>query len=61
MDRNIKIYIALLVLIFGLILLADKGQPKPIDWTPTYSVNDKIPFGLYVFDQEAKSFLRIRK
>ncbi|MBB4803005.1 hypothetical protein HNP37_003080 [Flavobacterium nitrogenifigens] len=61
MDRNIKIYIALLVLIFGLILLADKGQPKPIDWTPTYSVNDKIPFGLYVFDQEAKSFFKNQK
>ncbi|MBL0736913.1 DUF4350 domain-containing protein [Flavobacterium sp. GN10] len=53
MDNKIKIYIAILVLIFGITLLVDKGQPKPIDWTPTYSVEDKIPFGLYVFDQEA--------
>lgn len=61
MDRNIKIYIAFLVLLFGLILLADKGNPKPIDWTPTYSVNDKIPFGLYVFDQEANRFFKNQK
>lgn len=61
MDRNIKIYIAFLVLLFGFILLIDKGKPKPIDWTPTYSVNDKIPFGLYVFDQEASRFFKNQK
>lgn len=53
MDNKVKIYIAVLVLIFGITLLVDKGQPKPIDWTPTYSVDDKIPFGLYIFDHEA--------
>mgnify|MGYP003583486754 FL=1 len=53
MDNKVKIYIAILVLIFGITLLVDKGQPKPIDWTPTYSVDDKIPFGLYIFDHEA--------
>ena len=61
MDNKVKIYIAILVLLFGITLLVDKGQPKPIDWTPTYSVNDKIPFGLYVFDQEAKSFFKNQK
>lgn len=53
MDNKVKIYIAVLVLILGITLLADKGKPKPIDWTPTYSVEDKIPFGLYIFDHEA--------
>lgn len=53
MDNKVKIYIAILILIFGITLIVDKGQPKPIDWTPTYSVEDKIPFGLYIFDQEA--------
>lgn len=58
MDNKVKIYIAILVLIFGITLLVDKGQPKPIDWTPTYSVEDKIPFGLYVFDQEADGLFK---
>ncbi|KAF2081910.1 DUF4350 domain-containing protein [Flavobacterium sharifuzzamanii] len=58
MDNKVKIYIAILVLIFGITLLVDKGQPKPIDWTPTYSVEDKIPFGLYVFDQEADGIFK---
>ncbi|QLC65620.1 DUF4350 domain-containing protein [Flavobacterium sp. LPB0248] len=58
MDNKIKIYIAILVLIFGITLLVDKGEPKPIDWTPTYSVEDKIPFGLYVFDQEVEGIFK---
>ncbi len=58
MDNKVKIYIAILVLIFGITLLVDKGQPKPIDWTPTYSVEDKIPFGLYVFNQEADALFK---
>ncbi|MCV2487291.1 DUF4350 domain-containing protein [Flavobacterium sp. SH_e] len=58
MDNKVKIYIAILVLIFGITLLVDKGQPKPIDWTPTYSVEDKIPFGLYVFNQEADGLFK---
>lgn len=58
MDNKVKIYIAILVLIFGITLLVDKGQPKPIDWNPTYSVEDKIPFGLYIFDQEADALFK---
>ncbi|WP_230406453.1 DUF4350 domain-containing protein [Flavobacterium fluviale] len=56
-----KIYIAILVLLFGIVLLTDKGKPKPIDWTPTYSVNDKIPFGLYILDQEFNGFFKKQK
>lgn len=61
MDKNIKIYIAVLVVILGLVFMADKGQPKPIDWTPTYSINDKIPFGLYILNKEAKSYFKNQK
>jgi hypothetical protein len=61
MNKTLKIYIAILVVIFTLILMADRNRPKPIDWRPTYSVNDKIPFGLYVFDKEVKGLLKNQK
>jgi len=61
MNKTLKIYIAILVVIFTLILMADRSRPKPIDWRPTYSVNDKIPFGLYVFDEEVKGLLKNQK
>jgi len=61
MNKSIKIYIAILVFILVLILIASPNQPKSIDWRPTYSVNDKIPLGLYVFDKEINSVLKNRK
>ncbi|MDA6069981.1 DUF4350 domain-containing protein [Flavobacterium sp. AC] len=61
MDKSIKIYIAVLVFILALILIADRDQPKPIDWRPTYAVNDKIPYGLYVFDKEINGFFKNHK
>jgi len=61
MSKSIKIYIAILILVFAIILIADHDRQKPIDWRPTYSVNDKIPFGLYVFDKEINGLLKKQK
>lgn len=61
MDKNIKIYIGILVFVLGIILLADRGEAKAIDWNPTYSITDKIPFGLFVFDQEIHGILKNQK
>lgn len=58
MSKTLKIYIAILVFILALVLIADNDEPKPIDWRPTYSVNDKIPYGLYVFDKEIKGIFK---
>lgn len=61
MSKTLKIYIAVLVVMLAIILLADHDQQKPIDWRPTYSVNDKIPYGLYVFDKEIDGFFKNHK
>lgn len=58
MNKTIKIYIVFLVLIFIAIIFVDANRPRPIDWRPTYSINDKIPFGLYIFDKETPTLLR---
>ncbi|MBD3582663.1 DUF4350 domain-containing protein [Flavobacterium selenitireducens] len=54
---KLKYYIMFLVALFGLIIWLDGSQPKPIDWTPTYSAYDKIPLGLYVFNREVDQLL----
>jgi hypothetical protein len=61
MNKSIKIYVAILVSIFVILLIASPSQPKPIDWRPTYSVNDKIPLGLFVFDREINGLLKNQK
>lgn len=52
MSKSLKIYIVILVLILALVIAMDVSKPKPINWEPTYSTNDKIPLGLYILDQE---------
>lgn len=61
MPKSLKIYILLLVLILVGIIIIDANKKEPIDWRPSYSLREKIPFGLYVFDQESKSFFTPQK
>lgn len=50
----------MLLLIVGVIYI-DAVRPKPVDWSPSYLLKDKIPFGLYVFNEEYKTLLKDRK
>lgn len=61
MHRTLKLYIALLVVLLVTIVVIDSNRPKPIDWTPTYSLKDKIPYGLYVLDNEIGTLLKNQK
>ena len=58
MNKSVKIYLIFLVVVMLGIVLVDTTAPKPINWTPTYSINDKIPFGLYVFNKEMNTILK---
>lgn len=58
MDKSIRTYLIFLVIVLVSIVALDSTAPKPINWTPTYSINDKIPFGLYVFNKELHSLLK---
>lgn len=57
MDNKLKIFIGILVLLFVAIIYDDYNKPEPIDWSQTYGLKDKIPFGLYVFDNEFPKML----
>ena len=61
MPKSIKIYIFVLFLIPIGITIIDANKPKPVNWTPTYSIKDKMPFGLYVLNNEIESFFKNKK
>ena len=61
MSKSLRIYIVLLIFLLVGIVIIDINRPKPINWTPTYSIKDKIPFGMYVFDQEFSNIISPRK
>ena len=48
MSKTEKRYLALLCVLFAGYVLFEMYKPKPIDWSQTFSSNDKIPFGTYV-------------
>lgn len=61
MNRTLKIHIFFLVVLIAGVIYIDAVRPKPVDWSPSYILRDKIPFGLYVFDQESKTIFKERK
>jgi len=52
MDKTLKIYIAALIGVIILIVFMDMYSTKPTNWTPTYSLDNKNPLDLYVFNHE---------
>ena len=58
MNKTLKIYIVFLVLLIVAIAFLNSKAPKPIDWSSTYSIKDKIPMGMYVFNKEIGSVLK---
>lgn len=54
MDNRLKIYIAILILIFVGIGFVEVNRPREIDWRPHYTINKKTPYGLYVLDKEMR-------
>lgn len=52
MNKTVKIYISLLVVLFIGFTVIEFSKETPIDWSKTYRETDKIPFGTFVlYDQ----------
>ncbi|MBF9142198.1 DUF4350 domain-containing protein [Hymenobacter properus] len=47
-----RLYLLGVALLFAGYVTLEYNRPKPLDWSPTYSNKDKIPYGTYVlYDQ----------
>lgn len=55
MDRKSKIVIALFAMVVIIIIITEVVRPKPINWSPSYTSTDKIPFGCFVLYNELPS------
>lgn len=55
MDKKLKIYIGVLLLIITIIMYVEATKTKQINWFPTYAAKHKIPYGTYVLRKELKS------
>lgn len=50
--KGMRLYLIGSATVLILYLIAQYYKPKPTDWSPTYLKEDKIPYGLYVLNQE---------
>jgi hypothetical protein len=54
-------YLLGLALLFGAYVAVEYYRPKPLDWTPTFQNNDKIPYGAYVLYDVLPDLLGVEK
>lgn len=43
---------------FALIIFMEASKKKPINWSPSYATNHKIPYGTYVLTEEFKELFK---
>ena len=54
MDKKAKIILGLFTAVVIGIIISEIVRPRPIDWRPSYTAADKIPFGCFVLFEEMK-------
>ena len=52
MDKRSKIILAIFLAVLIGIVVTEIVRPKPLNWRPSYTSSDKIPFGCYVLYKE---------
>lgn len=55
MNKSLKIYIGLLVLIIGFIFFIEVTKETPINWNKTYNEKHKSPYGTFVIYNELET------
>lgn len=58
MNRTFKIYAFIFIIIMVILALLEVNKKEVVDWRKNFDVNEKSPFGLFVFNQEAKDLFK---
>ncbi|OBW40529.1 hypothetical protein AB670_02993 [Chryseobacterium sp. MOF25P] len=58
MNKNFKIYALVFIIIMVILALFEVNKKEVTDWRKNYDVNQKSPFGLFVFNKEVKDLLK---
>lgn len=57
MYKNFKLYGIIFIIVAVLFVLLRLSQTEKTDWRKNYDINQKTPFGLFVFNKEANHLL----
>ncbi|XHR94762.1 hypothetical protein ACFJIV_31695 [Mucilaginibacter sp. UC70_90] len=57
--KDLKIYFIIATVLFAVYIMANMNKPQEINWTPTFSNIDKIPYGTRVLYERARIFFLV--
>ncbi|MCY0979112.1 hypothetical protein PGH12_14590 [Chryseobacterium wangxinyae] len=58
MNKTFKIYALIFIIIMVILALLEVNKKEVVDWRKNFDVNEKSPFGLFVFNREAKDLFK---
>ena len=61
MNKTIRIYVGLLILLFIGAIAIEYSKPKPINWTRTFNETHSIPYGTFVLYNELRELFQKSK
>ncbi|MGO3707576.1 MAG: DUF4350 domain-containing protein [Mesonia hippocampi] len=60
MGKVYKIMLVLMILGFIGLIFLEANKPQPLNWSPSYHRNSKIPFGTYILHRELKNHFDVQ-
>lgn len=58
MNKTFKIYAVIFIIIMVILALFEVNKKEVVDWRKNFDVNEKSPFGLFVFNREVKDLFK---
>ncbi|KPH11310.1 DUF4350 domain-containing protein [Chryseobacterium sp. ERMR1:04] len=58
MNKSFKIYAVIFIVVMVILALLEVNKKEVTDWRKNFDTNEKSPFGLFVFDHEAKDLFK---
>lgn len=58
MNKTFKIYAVIFIVVMVILVLLEVNKKEVTDWRKNFDTNEKSPFGLFIFDHEAKDLFK---
>lgn len=58
MNKTFRIYAVIFIVVMVILALLDVNKKETVDWSKSFDIEEKSPFGLFVFNNEAKELFK---
>ena len=58
MNKTFKTYAVIFIIVMIVLALLEVNKKETTDWRKNFDINEKSPFGLFVFNNEAKNLFK---